>query len=384
MREHYMLSTLDDILPQIRDAKRFSVLDLREGYLHCELDYQSSLLTTMATPFGRLRWLRLPFGLNASAEIFQKGLHQFLEGLAATHCIANDILVLGSDNSDNHKNMRNLMKRASDTGMKFNETKIQDHVPEVKFVGHIVGQHGLKPDREKIRAIADMSKPTSVEEVERLKCMIGYLSRYVPHLSHVLRPISMLTRQDIAWTWDEMQDQSLAEVKELIRKAPALAYFDPKKQLCIQCDASGQDLGAALMQDGRSIAYHSRSRREAETRYSTMEKEMLALIWSLEKWHQFTYTPTTNRCNPSPKSFYVMRQAGCKACRFVLSSTILKCATWRARAWSSQTLSRAALAVSEVDGCNEFDTINAVDFIPMRKEHTDQVRDTPPRRTRSC
>ncbi len=74
-----------------------------------------------------------------------------------------------------------------------------------------------------------MPNPTSIEEVERLKGMIGYLSRYVPHLSDVLRPISMLTRQDIAWTWDGMQDQSLAEVKELIRKAPVLAYFDPRQ-----------------------------------------------------------------------------------------------------------------------------------------------------------
>ncbi len=78
----------------------------------------------------------MPFGLNVSAEIFQKRFYQSLEGLAATHCIADDILVLGSDNSDNHKNMHNLMKRASDIGMKFNETKIQDCVPEVKFFGH--------------------------------------------------------------------------------------------------------------------------------------------------------------------------------------------------------------------------------------------------------
>ena len=94
-REHYKLPTLEDVLPELSKAKVFSVCDLKSAYLHCELDHSSRLLTTFATPFGRYRWLRLPFGLKVSGEIFQKRLHQALEGLEGVHCIADDVIIWG-------------------------------------------------------------------------------------------------------------------------------------------------------------------------------------------------------------------------------------------------------------------------------------------------
>ena len=72
MREHYKLPTLDDILGQLNGAKLFTKLDVKEAYWHVRLDEASSKLTTMITPFGRYRWLRLPFGLKVSSEIFQR------------------------------------------------------------------------------------------------------------------------------------------------------------------------------------------------------------------------------------------------------------------------------------------------------------------------
>ena len=97
-REHYKLPVLDDVLPELTSACKFSVRDLKSGYLHCELDHESSLLTNFATPFGRFRWLRPPFGLKVSSEIFQKRLHQALEGLEGVRCIADDVIVWDRSN----------------------------------------------------------------------------------------------------------------------------------------------------------------------------------------------------------------------------------------------------------------------------------------------
>lgn len=69
-REHYKLPVLDDVLPELSHSTIFSILDLKQGFLHCTLDQESSYLTTMATPFGRYRWIRMPFGLNVSSEVF--------------------------------------------------------------------------------------------------------------------------------------------------------------------------------------------------------------------------------------------------------------------------------------------------------------------------
>ena len=100
-----------------------------------------------------------------------------------------------------------------------------------------------------------MKPPVDKVGVERLRGTVNYLSRFVPKLSDVMRPISDLTRPDVEWTWDSVHDKAFEETKRLLTQAPVLAYFDSTKELSIQCDASGQGLGAALLQEGRPLAY---------------------------------------------------------------------------------------------------------------------------------
>ena len=94
-RSIYPLPTMEDILPQLSKAKIFSVCDLRNGFWHCELDRESSMLTTFATPCGRYRFTRLPFGVSSAPEIFQRKLTEQLEGLTGVTMIAEDILIFG-------------------------------------------------------------------------------------------------------------------------------------------------------------------------------------------------------------------------------------------------------------------------------------------------
>jgi len=95
-----------------------------------------------------------------------------------------------------------------------------------------------------------MDPPSDKAGLERLRGTVNYLSKFVPRLSEVMQPISDLTRPDAEWTWDSAQDKAFEEVKHLLTQAPVLAYFDPTKELSIQCDAIGQSLGAALLQEG--------------------------------------------------------------------------------------------------------------------------------------
>ena len=108
---------MDEILPELSQAKVFSTVDLRSGYWHCVLDHESSLLTTFSTPFGRYHWCRLPFGLSVSSEIFQKRVNQALEGLSGVLDIADDILVFRVGNNeqeataDHNRNLEALLQR---------------------------------------------------------------------------------------------------------------------------------------------------------------------------------------------------------------------------------------------------------------------------------
>ena len=128
-RERYYLPVMDDILPKLQNAKVFSVLDLKSGYWHVKLDEESSFLTTFNTQFGRYRWLRLPFGLNVSAEIFQRKLHQVLSDIEGIACIADDIIVIGNGvdveeaNKIHDQRLLMLLKRCEDVGIKLNKER---------------------------------------------------------------------------------------------------------------------------------------------------------------------------------------------------------------------------------------------------------------------
>ncbi|XP_014672358.1 PREDICTED: uncharacterized protein LOC106812875 [Priapulus caudatus] len=93
LREHYTLPVLDDALHELSDSRVFSKTDLASGYWHVKLDRESSLLTTFQTCFGRFRWLRLPFGLCVSSEIFQRKLLEALSDLPGVLCIADNVVV---------------------------------------------------------------------------------------------------------------------------------------------------------------------------------------------------------------------------------------------------------------------------------------------------
>ena len=152
-REHYKLPTLEDVLPDLTKAKVFSVCDLKSGYLHCELDHASSLLTTFATPFGRYRWLRLPFGLKVSSEIFQKRLHHALEGLEGVRCIADDVIIWGRTDEEHDARVCTFLKCCVDKGITLSKEKCRFGLNEIPFMGHVLTSDGLKPDPSKVEAV---------------------------------------------------------------------------------------------------------------------------------------------------------------------------------------------------------------------------------------
>lgn len=129
-REMYQLQLLDEILPDLAQARVFSTIDLCSRYWHYILDDESSLLTTFATPYGRYHWCRLPFGLSASSEIFQKRVNQALEGLKGVLDIV-DILVYGvgnnteEANADHKKNLEALLQRCRECGVALNREKLR-------------------------------------------------------------------------------------------------------------------------------------------------------------------------------------------------------------------------------------------------------------------
>ena len=294
-REHFQLLLMEDVLPELSKGKIFSKLDLADGYWHCVLDEESSYMTTMNTPFGRYRWLRLPFGLSVSSEIFQKRLMMALDGIDGVMCVADDIIVWGVGENDHDavidhdRKLKLVLQKCSDDGIKLNKMKCEFRKTELEFLGPVLSADGLKSDPSKVSAVKDLKVPNNVEEVQRLNGLVNYLSKFMPNLSEVMEPIWNFTRKDVPWDWTEVHDQAFNKIKTMITEAPVLAYYDPKSTLVLQCDASQSGLGAALLQNGHPITYASRALTDTEKRYAQIEKEALSIVFGLNKFHQYTF-----------------------------------------------------------------------------------------------
>ena len=294
-RSHYPIPTIEDVLPNLSKAKIFSTVDLKCGFWQVKLDDESADLTTFNTPSGRFRWLRMPFGISTAPEEFQRRQHEAVEGIPGIVSVYDDILIYGEGDTtdaaiaDHDKKMRALMERCKDRNITLNKDKIQLKKTEVRFLGHLLTAKGVQADPEKVRAISDMPTPTDVKGVQRLLGFVNYLSKFLPQLSEVCEPLRALTLKETVWCWLDAHDQAFSKVKELVAAAPLLRYYDPAEELTLQCDASDKGLGAALLQQGQPIAFASRALTQCELGYVPMEKEMLAVVFGMERFHQYTY-----------------------------------------------------------------------------------------------
>lgn len=291
----YPIPTLDELAPSLNKARKFSVVDVKKGFTNLVLDHESSLLTTMHTPLGRYRWLRLPYGISPAPEIYQLRQHEALEGLHGVLNIADDILITGSGESDEEasvdhdRNLWNLMLRCRMVNLKLNADKFKFKQDSLKFMGMIISKEGMKADPAKVEAINNMPEPVDKKGVQRFLGMCQYLSRFCPNLSESLRPLQELTKDDVPFIWSDVHKQAYRRSKDKIMKSCLLRYFDVNKPAVLQTDASDTGIGAALLQDGQPVAFTSSKLTATEQNYAVIEKEMLAIVVGVKHFYQYLY-----------------------------------------------------------------------------------------------
>ena len=134
-----------------------------------------------------------------------------------------------------------------------------------------------------------MPASTDKTGVQRLLGLAQYLSKFLPHLSDLTKPLRELTQKEIEWCWRETQENPFRQLKEAVTCTPVLWYYNVKEPVTIQCDASQTGLGAALLQNGQPVAYASRALPSAETRYAQIEKESLAIVFACERFETYIY-----------------------------------------------------------------------------------------------
>ena len=288
-RPHYPLPTLEDATAKMAGAKYFTKLDAKSGYWQLKLKESSSYLTTFNTPFGRYRFTRLPFGINCAQDEFQRKMDEIFGGIQGSTPLIDDIIVHGTSRAEHDQNLRTVLKQASEKKVTFNKGKLSVAAQEVSYFGHILTPDGLKPDPAKIKAINEMPPPKDKQELQTFLGMVTYLSKFSPNLSDATKPLRDLLKSDVDFTWDEQQNKAMEEVKSLISSQPILSFFDPKKEIILEVDASKSGLGATIKQEGKPVAFASKALTPTEENYAQIEKELYAILFGCQRFHQYLY-----------------------------------------------------------------------------------------------
>lgn len=295
-RPRFPMPTLEEALHKLRKAKIFTAIDARDGFYQMELDEASADATTFWSPIGRFRYRRVPQGISSAPEEYQKRQMQAYEGLKGVIVVADDTLVYGEGETpeeatdDHYRNLQALFERARQVGLKFNKEKLKLGVQEVKFLGHIISQKGLKADPGKIEAILKMPRPTDVKGIQTFLGCANYLLQFIPNLSEMTEPLRRLCQTEkFDFAWQGQQEEAFTKIKRQLTKTPTLAYFDQTKPIILQTDASNFGLGGVLLQEGKPVAYTSHSLSKTERNYAVIEKECLAILVTCNKFDKYVY-----------------------------------------------------------------------------------------------
>ena len=288
-REHHKTPTLEEISHKFAGAKVFSKLDAQHGYWAIKLDEASSLLTTFNSPFGRYKFLRLPFGLSVSQDVFQKRMDQILENCPGVEGISDDVCVTGKTQEEHDRNLTNLMEVAKQNGLVFNSQKCSIAKDSITFFGLRWTSDGVQPDQSKCDNIKNKASPESKSDLQSFLGMVQYLSPFVPNLSERTTAFRELLKKDSTWQWTESHEKRYQKLKNEIHCHLQLSYFDPSKPTTLEVDSSMNGLGAALLQDGKPVAFASKSLTDTEKRYANIEREMLAVVFACERFHTYIY-----------------------------------------------------------------------------------------------
>ena len=257
-RPHHPMKTIEEVISDMPNAEYFSVLDAKAGFWQIPLNDDSMKYTTFNSPFGRYQFMRLPFGLNSSAEVFQRTMEQLFSGYPCS-IIVDDILVSGATVHEHDENLQKVLKRCEEVNLRLNKKKCKIRVQEVSYVGHKLTKNGVDPDPSKIEAITSMPPPEDKKGIQRLLGMTNYLAKFIPNYSEKTTVLRELLHKDTKFCWLQQHQEAFEALKTELTSPSTLQYYDGKKPVVLTCDASQSGIGAAMLQNEKPVAYASRA-----------------------------------------------------------------------------------------------------------------------------
>lgn len=278
----YPLPRIEQILEGLGKSRYFTSLDLASGYHQITVEKEDRAKLAFSMGFGHYQYCRAPFGLKNLPYHFQALLNTVLTGLQGVKCFVylDDVIIFARDVEEHNEKLIEVFERFRTHNLKLQPDKCQFLMTEIVYLGHICSENGIKPDTKLTSVIKEYPAPKNIKQVQSFLGLANYYRKFIKGFSQIASPINGLLKKGIKFDWSTDCEEAFIKLKGALTSAPVLTYPDFEKDFEVICDASNFSLGAILEQEGRVVYYASRTLNDTERRYSTTEREMLAIIWA--------------------------------------------------------------------------------------------------------
>jgi hypothetical protein len=230
----------------------------------------------------------MPFGLTNAPTTFQSCMnHVFNKQLRKYVLVFFDDLLSYNKTWEEHlKHVDHILDIMEEQSLYAKESKCEIGMTKVLFLGHIIGEKGVHVHQEKIQAINNWPTPRTLTELKSFLGICSYYKKFVKGFSQLCAPLIDLTRKG-AFEWNDEAQSTFEKMKKVMSTCLVLSLPDFSQPFILECDASGEGVGAVLMQNRHPIAYESRKLRGTELMYTIYDKEMLAIMHALAKFRKY-------------------------------------------------------------------------------------------------
>ena len=280
----YPLPRIDKQVEAMAEYSVFSTLDLKSAYHQVPISDKDKPFTAFEASGRLFQFKRIPFGVTNGVACFQRIMQNIIdkEALTGTWAFVDNITLGGKDQKEHDLNLKLFREAAARNNLTFNETKNVISVKEIDHIGYRISKGQIKPDPERLKPLKEMPPPTTLKSQKRVVGMFSYYSNWISNFSEKIRPLNL----NETFPLPEPVVKSFKDLKEELENA-VLVTVDQKKPLTVETDASDTTLSATLNQEGRPVAFYSRTLSPSERNHSAVEKEAYAIVESIKKWRHF-------------------------------------------------------------------------------------------------
>ena len=293
--ERHPLPLIEDLLDKISSSHFITTLDLQSGYHQVPLSQQCRHLTSFVTPFGQYQFNFMPFGLAGAPSAFQRRLAHIIRDFHNFAVVYIDDIAIFSESWEDHvRDLRQVFQRLAEYNLTVNVKKLFVGHATINYLGYSVGSGTIRPIQAKVDAIQRIQRPGNKKDVMRFLGMTGFYRRFMPHFSSIAAPLTNLLSKKSKFTWGGEEENSFQTLKSFLGSESLLYSPHYNEIFHVFTDASDFGIGGVLMHRCedifRPIAYFSKKFSPAELNYSTIEKECLALVRTMEHFDVYLST----------------------------------------------------------------------------------------------